>query len=73
MLHEVNPEPEALKRTIRRLRDELEDVKAQLQKRMDQNRHGLLDDDEPVRTNSDSAELRKLREENSVLTSQASL
>ena len=70
LLHEDNPEPEALKRTIRRLRDELEDVKAQLQKRIDQQRHGFLDDDESVRTDPEHAEIQKLREENSLLTAQ---
>ncbi|KAG0589712.1 hypothetical protein M758_1G039700 [Ceratodon purpureus] len=70
LLHEDNPEPEALKRTIRRLRDELEDVKAQLQKRIEQNRHGFLDDDESVRKDPDRPEIQKLREENSLLTAQ---
>lgn len=69
-MHEDNPEPEALKRTIRRLRDELEDVKTQLQKKMDQNRHGLLDDDDSIRTDPESAEIQRLREENSLLTAQ---
>ena len=69
-MHEDNPEPEALKRTIRRLRDELEDVKAQLQKRIEQNRHGFLDDDESVRKDPDRPEIQKLREENSLLTAQ---
>jgi hypothetical protein len=72
-LHEDNPEPEALQRTIRRLRDELEDVKTQLQKRMDQNRHGLLHDSDSIPTDPDSAEIQRLREENSLLTAQVKL
>lgn len=72
LLHEDNPDPEALKRTIRRLRDELEDVKLQLQKKMDQSRHGLLDDCNPIRSDRECSEIQRLREENSLLTTQLS-
>lgn len=69
-MHEDNPDPEALKRTIRRLRDELEDVKLQLQKKMDHSRHGLLDDCDPIRSDRECSEIQRLREENALLTTQ---
>lgn len=71
LLHEDNPEPEALKRTIRRLRDELEDVKGTLQKKLDETEQKFIDDEGTIRSNAtESAELRKLKTENSRLTSQ---
>lgn len=70
-MHEDNPEPEALKRTIRRLRDELEDVKGTLQKKLDETEQKFVDDEGSIRSNAiESAELRKLKTENSRLTSQ---
>lgn len=70
-MHEDNPEPEALKRTIRRLRDELEDVKCTLQKKLDETEQKFVDDEGSIRSNAiESAELRKLKTENSRLTSQ---
>jgi hypothetical protein len=71
LMHEDNPEPEALKRTIRRLRDELEDVKGTLQKKLDETDQKFVDDEGSIRNNAiESAELRKLKTENSRLTSQ---
>lgn len=71
LMHEDNPEPEALKRTIRRLRDELEDVKGTLQKKVDETDQKFVDDEGSIRNNAiESAELRKLKTENNRLTSQ---
>lgn len=69
LLYEENPEPEALKRTIRRLRNELEDVKSTLQKKLEHSRREFADEEESIRTtDSESVELQKMREENSRLT-----
>lgn len=71
LMHEDNPEPEALKRTIRRLRDELEDVKGTLQKKLDKTEQKFVDDEGSIRSNViESAELRRLKIENSRLASQ---
>ncbi|KAH9573656.1 hypothetical protein CY35_01G012000 [Sphagnum magellanicum] len=71
LLYEENPEPEALKRTIRRLRDELEEVKSTLQKKLEQTHPPLLNDEDSIQSiDSENAELPKLREENARLKAQ---
>ncbi|CAK9857154.1 unnamed protein product [Sphagnum jensenii] len=71
LLYEENPEPEALKRTIRRLRDELEEVKSTLQKKLEQTHPPLLNDEDSIQSiDSGTAELPKLREENARLKAQ---
>lgn len=71
LLYEENPEPEALKRTIRRLRDELEEVKSTLQKKLEQTHPPLLNDEDSIQSiDSGNAELPKLREENARLKAQ---
>ncbi|CAM6045728.1 unnamed protein product [Sphagnum compactum] len=71
LLYEENPEPEALKRTIRRLRDELEEVKSTLQKKLGQTHPPLLNDEDSIQSiDSENAELPKLREENARLKAQ---
>ncbi len=71
LLYEENPEPEALKQTIRRLRDELEEVKSTLQKKLEQTHPPLLNDEDSIQSiDSGTAELPKLREENARLKAQ---